>query len=171
MNTPLSNPMSAPMTTEKTHFSLERNAFGKLILTTESGVRFESVVPVRAFPIQAPEVGISIVNTDSEEVGWVDQLADLDEPAQSLIRQELAAREFMPVIAQIVTVSSFSTPCTWTVETDRGRTEFVLRGDEDIRRIGKDNALLIADNHGIQYLVRDQFALNTASKKILDRFL
>ena len=163
--------MSAPMTPEHTQFTLERNAFGKLILTTESGVRFESVVPVRAFPIQAPEVGISIVNTDSEEVGWVDRLADLAEPAQSLIRQELAAREFMPVIAQIVAVSSFSTPCTWTVETDRGRTEFVLRGDEDIRRIGKGNALLIADNHGIQYLVRDQFALNTASKKILDRFL
>jgi hypothetical protein len=111
------------------------------------------------------------VNTDGEEVGWVDRLVDLAEPAQSLIRQELAAREFMPVIAQIVAVSSFSTPCTWTVETDRGRTEFVLRGDEDIRRIGKDNALLIADNHGIQYLVRDQFALNAASKKILDRFL
>jgi hypothetical protein len=163
--------MSAPTTSEHTHFRLERNAFGKLILTTESGVRFESVVPVRAFPIQSPEVGISIVNTDSEEVGWVERLVDVPEPAQSLIRQELAAREFMPVIAQIVSVSSFSTPCTWTVDTDRGRTEFVLRGDEDIRRIGKDNALLIADTHGIQYLVRDQFALNTASKKILDRFL
>ena len=164
--------MSTPYNTpDRTHFALERDAFGKLILTTESGVRFESVVPVRAFPIQSPEVGISIVNTDSEEVAWVDKLVDLPEPAQSLIRQELAAREFMPVIAQIVSVTSFSTPCTWTVETDRGRTEFVLRGDEDIRRIGKDNALLIADTHGIQYLVRDQFALNTASKKILDRFL
>jgi hypothetical protein len=31
--------------------------------------------------------------------------------------------------------------------------------------------LLIADSHGIQYLVRDQFALNSHSKKILDRFL
>jgi Domain of unknown function (DUF1854) len=163
--------MSAPMTSEHTHFALERNAFGKLILTTQSGVRFEGVVPVRAFPIQSPEVGISLVNTDSEEVGWVDRLADVLQPAQSLIREELAAREFMPVIAQIVSVSSFSTPCTWTVETDRGRTAFVLRGDEDIRRIGKDNALLIADTHGIQYLVRDQFALNAASKKILDRFL
>jgi Domain of unknown function (DUF1854) len=163
--------MSAPMTSEHTHFALERNAFGKLMLTTQSGVRFEGVVPVRAFPILSPEVGISLVNTDSEEVGWVDRLADVPEPAQSLIREELAAREFMPVIAQIVSVSSFSTPCTWTVETDRGRTAFVLRGDEDIRRIGKDNALLIADTHGIQYLVRDQFALNAASKKILDRFL
>lgn len=152
-------------------FSLERSAFGKLILTNAEGLRFEAVVPVRAFPIQSPEVGISIVNTDGEEVAWVDRLAELSEPAQGLIRSELAAREFMPVISQIVSVTSFSTPCTWTVETDRGRTEFVLRGDEDIRRIGKDNALLIADTHGIQYLVRDQFALNAASKKILDRFL
>ena len=156
---------------DRTQFALERDAFGKLILTTPAGDRHEAVVPVRSFPIQSPEVGISIVNTDGEEVGWVDRLADLAEPAQGLIRHELATREFMPVITQIVSVTSFSTPCTWTVETDRGRTEFVLRGDEDIRRIGKDHSLLIADNHGIQYLVRDQFALNAVSKKILDRFM
>jgi len=163
--------MSMPLTPDRTQFTLERDAFGKLILTTEGGERFEAVVPVRAFPIQSPEVGISIVNTDGQEVGWVDRLADLPEPAQGLIRAQLASREFMPVISEIVSVSSFSTPCTWTVKTDRGQTEFVLRGDEDIRRIGKDNSLLIADNHGIQYLVRDQFALNAHSKKILDRFL
>lgn len=154
-----------------TPFALERNAFGKLILTNAAGERFEGVVPVRAFPIQSPEDGISIVNLDGEEVGWVDRIADIEEPIRSLILSELAAREFMPVLQKIVSITSFSTPCTWTVETDRGTCEFVLRGDEDIRRIGKDNALLIADTHGIQYLVRDQFALDTHSKKILDRFL
>lgn len=152
-------------------FQLERNAFGKLILTNLQGERFEGVVPVRAFPIQAPDDGISMVNPDGQEVGWVAHLAELPEPAQSLIRSALASREFMPVISAITGVTSFSTPCTWTVETDRGPTQFVLRGDEDIRRIGKDNALLIADSHGIQYLVRDQFALDAGSKKILDRFL
>lgn len=155
----------------ETPFALERNAFGKLILTHAQGERFEDVVPVRAFPIQAPEEGISLVHPDGHEVAWVLRLSDVPEPAQTLIRETLAAREFMPVIEAIVSVTSFSTPCTWKVETDRGPTEFVLRGDEDIRRIGKDNALLIADSHGIQYLVRDQFALNAGSKKILDRFL
>lgn len=152
-------------------FTLERDAFGKLILTAADGQRHEAVVPVRAFPIQAPDNGISLVSTDGTEVGWVEHLPSLPEPARSLIQAELAAREFMPVIGRIVGVSSFSTPCTWTVETDRGQTEFVLRGDEDIRRIGRDNSLLIADNHGIQYLVRDQFALDGPSKKILDRFM
>ena len=112
-----------------------------------------------------------ILDADGHEVAWVPHLGQCPQPAQDLLRQELARREFMPVITRIVSVTSFSTPCTWKVNTDRGDTEFVLRGDEDIRRIGKDNALLIADVHGIQYLVRDQFALNAASKKILDRFL
>ncbi|MEY4345859.1 MAG: hypothetical protein RL032_1691 [Pseudomonadota bacterium] len=163
--------MSALNTVTATQFTLQRNAFGALLLTDAQGQVFEGVVPVRAFPIQSPEDGISLVSTDGHEVAWIDLLADVPEPAQTLVRDALVTREFMPVIQRIVSVTSFSTPCTWTVNTDRGDTEFVLRGDEDIRRIGKDNALLIADVHGIQYLVRDQFALDTASKKILDRFM
>lgn len=153
------------------NFSLQRNAFGKLILVNVQEERFEGVVPVRAFPIQSPEDGIALVSSDGHEVGWVDRLDAVPEPAQTLIREELATREFMPEIGQIVSVSSFSTPCTWTVQTDRGETAFVLRGDEDIRRIGKDGSLLIADVHGIQYFVRDQYALDAHSKKILDRFM
>lgn len=163
--------MSALYTVTASRFTLERTPFGKLVLTNASGERFEGVVPVRAFPIQSPDDGISLVSTDGKEVAWVDLLADVPQPAQDLIRAELATREFMPVIERIVSVTSYSTPCTWTVEADRGTTEFVLRGDEDIRRIGKDNALLIADAHGIQYLVRDQFAMDAHSKRIFDRFL
>ena len=152
-------------------FVLERSAFGKLVLTNAQGERFEGVVPVRAFPVQSPEDGISLVSLDGQEVAWVDQLKDVWQPAQGLIRDELATREFMPVIEKIVSVTSFSTPCTWKVETDRGDTEFVLRGDEDIRRVGSDGALLVADSHGIQFLIRDHFTLGASSKKILDRFL
>ena len=41
----------------------------------------------------------------------------------------------MPEIRASSRVSSFATPCTWTVATDRGDTEFVLKGEEDIRRL------------------------------------
>ena len=152
-------------------FVLERTSFGKLVLTNAQGERFIGVLPVRAFPILAPEEGISLLSTEGHEVAWVDRLSDLAAGYQSLIEEELARREFMPVLVRIVDVSSFSTPCTWTVETDRGRTEFVLRGDEDIRRIGTGRSLLVADAHGIHYLVPDQKALDAHSKRILDRFL
>lgn len=154
-----------------THLALARNALGKLVLTVAGGERLEGVVPVRAFPIQSPEVGIALVSQDGREVAWIEQLEALAEPARGLIREELATREFMPVIQAIVSVTSFSTPCTWSVQTDRGTTAFVLRGDEDIRRIGTAGSLLVADSHGIQFLIRDQYALDPHSRKILDRFL
>jgi hypothetical protein len=152
------------------HFQLSRNAFGRLVLTTAAGEVFEGVVPVRAFPIQSPEDGIGLVHTDGHEVAWIDRLAEVPDPSQQLIREELETREFMPEILTIASVTSFSTPCTWRVLTDRGETRFVLRGGEDIRRVGP-TILLVTDSHGIQFVIRDRANLNKESQKILDRFL
>ncbi|MGW8392331.1 cyanophycin metabolism-associated DUF1854 family protein [Pseudoduganella sp. HUAS MS19] len=152
------------------NFSLSRDSFGKLNLIDANGVLHEGVSPVRAFPIQAPEEGLSLVNTDGKEVAWLDRISDLSPQMADIVREELAGREFMPVIQRIVEVGSYACPSTWTVDTDRGATSFVLRGEEDIRRIGSVS-LLVSDSHGIHFLIRDQFALDKHSKKILDRFL
>lgn len=153
-----------------TPFQLSRNAFGKLVLTAADGQVHEGVSPVRAFPIQAPDRGISMVLHDGREVAWIEHADDLPGPIRALVQDELEGREFMPEILRIGKVSSFATPCTWHVETDRGATQFVLKGEEDIRRIGQ-TSLLVADNHGIHFLVRDMFGLDKHSRKILDRFL
>lgn len=151
-------------------FQLTRNSFGKLVLITEDGQVHEAVLPVRAFPIQAPGEGISMVLPDGKEVAWIDALADLADDVRQLVHDELEGREFMPEILRIVGVTSFATPCTWTVATDRGDTEFLLKGEEDIRRVGA-TSLLVADNHGIHFLIRDMFTIDKDSRKILDRFL
>jgi uncharacterized protein DUF1854 len=152
-------------------FELKRNAFGRLVFSSEDGKEMhEGVVPVRAFPIAAPETGIALVNGDGRELAWIDSLQELPADIRALLQEELASREFLPVIRRIVGVSSFATPSTWTVETDRGETQFVLKGEEDIRRTAH-HALLVADSHGIQFLIRDVQALDRHSRKILDRFL
>ncbi|MCC6071485.1 DUF1854 domain-containing protein [Massilia sp. GCM10020059] len=151
-------------------FQLTRNSFGKLVLTAEDGQVHQGVLPVRAFPIQAPDEGISMVLPTGKEVAWIDELAGLPDDIRQLVHDELEGREFMPEILRIVGVTSFATPCTWTVATDRGQTEFLLKGEEDIRRIGA-TSLLVADNHGIHFLIRDMFTIDKNSRKILDRFL
>jgi hypothetical protein len=156
------------MTTTK--FELTRNSFGRLILTSADGTVHEGVSPVRAFPVQAPEDGISLLNSDGKEVAWIDLISDLPASIAALVNEELSGREFMPEISRINSVTSYATPCTWSVITDRGDTEFVLRGEEDIRRLTVDT-LLISDIHGIHFLVRDLRDLDKHSKKILDRFL
>ncbi|QNA89919.1 DUF1854 domain-containing protein [Massilia sp. Dwa41.01b] len=153
-----------------TTFQLRRDNFGKLVLTGEDGIEHVGVIPVRAFPIQAPTRGISLVRDGGKEVAWIDDLASAPDTIRALVTEELEGREFIPEIAHIASVSSFATPCTWTVKTDRGDTEFVLKVDEDIRRVG-EASLLISDSHGINFLVRDMFRIDKHSRKILDRFL
>ncbi len=156
-----------PMTT--TNFQLTRNSFGRLILTVGDETHAD-VEPVRAFPVQTPDEGIGMVCPDGREVAWIEKLDDLAPEVRALVEEELQTHEFMPEVSHIVSVTSFATPSTWSVDTDRGSTEFVLRGEEDIRRIGR-NMLLIADTHGIHFLIRDLAAMDRHSRKILDRFL
>jgi hypothetical protein len=151
-------------------FDLSRNAFGKLVFSSPETVTHMGVVPVRAFPISSPDAGISLVDTDGHEVAWIDRLGDLPAPIRALIEEELANREFLPEIIRLRHVSTFATPSTWEVETDRGIANFVLRGEEDIRRVGQ-STLIIADSHGVQFLIRDLNALDKASRRLLDRFL
>ena len=155
---------------ENQELDLSRDAFGKLVLMTADGERHVGVAPVRAFPIQAPEEGISLMTADGREVAWIPALSELAPALRLLLEEELRGREFMPEISAIRAVSSYATPSTWQVATDRGDTSFVLRGEEDIRRIGLDT-LLIADSHGIHFLLRSLAGLDAHSRKILDRFL
>lgn len=151
-------------------FQLHRNPLGRLIYTDKDGNVHEAVTPVRAFPIAAPSEGIAIVTADGYELVWIDQLGDLPEAARTLVQEELASREFMPEISRLSHVSSFATPSAWSVETDRGPTTFVLKGEEDIRRLSA-STLLIADSHGVHFLIRDLHRLDASSRKLLDRFL
>ena len=104
-------------------FTLTRDGHGRLSLTRADGTVHEGVVPVRAFPISAPDGGLSLVSAEGHELQWIDRVADLPSHARDLIQAELAIREFTPMIRRITEVSTFSTPSTWTVETDRGPTQ------------------------------------------------
>jgi hypothetical protein len=151
-------------------FSLERNAFGKLVLIDADGKRHVGVAPVRAFPLAAPDEGVSLLSAKGYELAWIPSLSELRADLREPIEQELASREFMPEILRLKHVSSFATPSTWEVETTRGATSFILKGEEGIRRLG-DTGLLIADLHGILFLIRDLSRLDRQSRKLLDRFL
>ncbi|SFO09951.1 cyanophycin metabolism-associated DUF1854 family protein [Nitrosospira briensis] len=155
---------------DNTTLRLSRNAFGRLVFTGADGETYEGIIPARAFPISAPDEGIALIDRYGHELAWIDQLNDLPGEVRELIEADLAKREFMPEVTRIRDVSNYATPSTWYVDTDRGKTSFILKGEEYIRRL-MPPALLITDSQGIHFLVRDRFALDHHSRKILDRFL
>jgi hypothetical protein len=151
-------------------FTLARNAFGRLVLTLADGTSHAGVVPVRAFPIAAPEEGVSLVGEGGRELAWIERLDALPGDARALLQEEFSSREFVPVIRRLFSVSTFSTPSVWTVETDRGTTQFTLAGEEDIRRLTRTSLLIMAAN-GVHFRVPDTAALDRASRRLIERFL
>jgi len=153
-----------------TGIQLERDAFGHLVLTDAQGERHEGVVPVRAFPLTAADDGISLVGGDGRERLWIDRLDDLPTASRRLLQEDLAARDFAPLLLRLHAVSSFGVPSTWRVSTNRGDTSFVLKSEEDIRRL-EDGSLLIASSSGVQFRIPDLRTLDRVSRKLLGRFL
>lgn len=151
-------------------FRLHTNAFGQLVFTCPDGTEHANAEAVRAFPITAPDEGLSLLDKDGHELAWIPSLSKLDDERHAQVLNMLRACEFMPQIQRIVSVSTYRTPSTWKIETDRGPTQFILKTEDDIRRLAEPS-LLIAASRGIQFLIRDPQALDNVSRKILGHFL
>jgi Domain of unknown function (DUF1854) len=151
-------------------FGLHPDAWGRLVLTDADGRQYAGVEIVRAFPLSDPRRGISICDAKGRELMWLADLDALPPPLARQIEDELAKREFVPIIHRIVKVSAPVEPSEWEVETDRGRTSFVLNNDDDVHELEGHRAL-ITDANGIRYLIPDIEQLDANSRRLLERYL
>lgn len=151
-------------------FTLARDSWGRLRLVDRDGLAHEQVNVVPLFPITDPERWIAICDAESRELACVIDPDKLAPDSRAVLQDELSRREFLPVISRIVSVSGNSEPCEWVVETDRGRTQFVLESEENVRRLER-NKVAITDSHGIRYLVKDVDALDKKSRRIVEWYV
>ena len=166
----MANVIPNPASNRVPAFGLYHDGWGQLVLIDAEGERHEGVMPVRMFPFSDPEHWLSIVNPAGREILCVENPAELAPAVRETLENDLARREFVPVIRRIYSVSSILEPCEWDVETDRGRTTFVLKTEEDVRRLGPHQALIL-DSNGIRFLINDLHKLDAASNTVLERYV
>lgn len=150
--------------------ALHRDAFGRLVLVDAQGTEHVDVAPIRAFPLGDPQGGISICDDAGTELAWIERLDAAPQTLREQIEVALAEIEFVPKITRIHALHAATEPSQWDVETDRGRTRFVVKSDDDVRRLDERQALVI-DSHGIRYLIDDTRSLDAYSRRMLERFL
>jgi hypothetical protein len=146
---------------------LERHAHGRLDLVDMHGRRHHDVDVLRAFPVTAPAGPVAIIAADGGELAWVEALADLSDPLKSLLERELALREFLPVIEQIESISD-TEPTEWLVVTDRGRHRFKVDHTDDVVRQA-DGGVFVTDTCGMRYRIRQEAALDSRSRRLLEK--
>jgi hypothetical protein len=152
------------------NIQFDQDSSGRWFFVSAEGVQHDHVMAVRSFPVAAPDEGIALVDVDGKELLWIPHLNQLTDGVRANMVMAMTQREFMPQILKLFGVSSFVTPSTWDIETDRGPTTLLLKGEEDIRRLSA-SVLLVTDGHGVQFLIRDLAQMDRYSRKLLDRFL
>ncbi len=152
------------------NIQFDQGPSGRWYFVSADGVQYEHVMAVRSFPVAAPEEGIAVVDVDGKELLWIPHLNLLSDTVRVNVLRAMTQREFMPQILKLLGVSSFVTPSIWDIETDRGFTTLLLKGEEDIRRLSA-SVLLVTDGHGVQFLIRDIAQMDRQSRKLVDRFL
>lgn len=144
---------------------LQLNPLGELVFMEKA----EVLVPVRPFPLSAPQ-SVALVDLHGHERLWIEDESSLHPADWARVQQVLAERQLMPVIQAVLAVSSWVTPSTWRVQTDRGEASLLLAAEEAIRRL-PEGRLLITDAHGLSYDIPDLRLLDRPSRRLLDRFL
>ncbi|MFO0867646.1 MAG: DUF1854 domain-containing protein [Pirellulales bacterium] len=161
----MTRPHSQPVTPPR--FRLEQDERGRLLLIAEDGLRHSGVSAVRMFPISSPEGPISLCDSRGREITWLPHLDQADPATRQLLEEHLIEHDFIPQIVRIYQVSSLSEPCEWDVETDRGRTRFVLKSEEDFHRLGPHRAIVV-DARGLRFLLSDVRQLDAASRRFAE---
>lgn len=149
---------------------LHRDAHGRLVYTDSDGRSHVGVAPIRAFPLSAPRHGIALCDSAGRELLWIDDLDQLGPATRPVLEEELAQREFVPILRRVLRISTTSEPSEWEVETDRGVTHFILDTQDNVHCLD-DRLTLIKDAQGLRYLIPDLQKLDPASRRLLERFL
>ena len=152
------------------NFTLHRDAWQRLVLTTADGQSYTGVEAVRACPISHPEQWVCLCDATGHEIACLKTLDGLAPAVRQILEEELSYRQFNPIIRRILSVSINAEPSQWVVETDHGETTFLLGSEEDIRELSP-HRLLILDLHNIRYLIPDLRKLDSGSRRLLERYI
>ena len=170
---------SVDLTPENATFTRSPGGLISLSLTEPSGdvTFFERIVPVRAFPVTAPNEFIAIREPDSrlrgqgDEIGMILRLSDFPPETVALIEEELAHRYFTPEIVKIHSFHEKFGYSYWEVSTSAGRVEFIMTNASSNIRTLDDGRVFMYDIDGNCFTIPDPRRLDRASYKKIEIYL
>ena len=125
----------------------------------------------RAFPFDAPEEFISVLDMDGKEYGIIRSLAEFGEGARALIQGELDRKYLSPIITKIVSLKDKLGFSYWEVETDCGKKSFTMQ--DTFRNLfhNSENGIVLTDVDGNRYMIPDVLELDPKSYRKIELYL
>lgn len=148
-----------------------------LTMTLADGTTYPRVTLRRCFPFSTSGMFVSVRTPDTEkdrgqEVGIFTGLERLDPASREALSAELKLHYFVPVIKKIFKVKEEYGFIYWTVLTDRGEKEIIMRDNiiATTRQISPSRWLMI-DLNQARYEINDDGSLDPRSRAMMIRHL
>lgn len=164
------------ITRENSKFNKE-NDFVTMTLTApnDDGVTetktYDRVFLHRAFPFDYPYSYISVLDSESKELGLIADINDLGEDTAKILRDELDRKYYTPVIKQIISLKDKFGFSYWKVMTDEGELSFTLRDTfQSLLKVG-GTRIFVNDIDGNRYEIPNIEELDRKSFRKIELFL
>jgi len=125
----------------------------------------------RAFPLSDPTSYVSIQDGDGHEVGVLLTIEGLEKETRRLFDEQLDRRYFTPSIERILTLRQEAGMWKFSVETQRGPTEFFVRNWRDSAHEIAPNRWQINSVDGGRFEIPDLEAIDAGSRRLMDQLL
>jgi len=157
---------------EQVHFERQGDT---LALTLDNGVHYPRVVLRSCFPVSKEQVYLSARDASDEEqpeLGIIEDWTQLREQDRQAVAAELSLHYFVPKIKRVCKIKDELGFLYWTVDTDKGAKEFVMRNNiiRYAREVSPGHWLLIDVNEA-RYEISDINALDRHSQRLVRQFL
>ena len=119
---------------------------------------------LRAFPLKFPEQFIVLRDGDNKQVGVLEDLKAIPQPALGWLREDLFRRYFLPQVEAIHDIAERFGTSVWDLETDRGRRTVTTNAMNEAVFEIEPNRYLITDVEGNRYEIKDLAHLDPTSR-------
>jgi hypothetical protein len=148
-----------------------------LTFTDSDGIFYPCVSLRRCFPLSAEDTNILARVPDTEdsrghEIGIIEDVEELETGSREAVLRELSLYYFVPQIERIWSIREEFGFLYWSVETNRGRKDFIMRDSitSSVRKVSEGRWLII-DINQTRYEVHHYNSLDSHSQKLLRRYL
>jgi hypothetical protein len=148
-----------------------------LTMIDTDGTYYPRVTLRRCFPLSAQNTYIMVCTPGIEmehgsELGMLKDVDELVGESHEAVLRELALHYFVPVVKRIHSIRDEFGFLYWSVETNRGPKEFIMRDSiiSSTRRVS-DGRWLLIDINQTRYEVHEFQTLDKQSQDLLSRYL
>jgi hypothetical protein len=143
----------------------------RLRMTVGEDRSFPTVKPAWAAPLSHPERYLALLDGKGDEIVTIPNPSDLPPASKKAVDDELYRRYLTADIARVIHAKTEFGATYWTVDTNRGRRDFVTQNLQENAQWLSPVHIMLIDVDGNRFEITDKTALDAKSQEFIAAIL